>query len=256
MSSSHGTKDLYKVLKVGPNASKTQIKDAYRKLAMALHPDMHDGCENKTDQFKDLTEAYDTLSDHGKRTAYDSTPNGVGGVRGGQYNKNRRRPPPKDYRKVYTSRPPPGFNTFDRQRHFDMHYGDGMMHEAVDGARKRYERASKRFETQYHYQSPLGKGFTFDGFGQSDNSGNPYSKKPQGPEGQKTRAKGNPGKFEVEYEEGHYFDLGSTKLNESRRVVTRQETLKDRMEERKKNRIRRRGDPPKTYEEEGGCAIM
>lgn len=251
---SRGTKDFYKVLRVKPNATKTEIKDAYRKLAMALHPDRHDGCETKSDEFKALNEAYDTLSDRRRRDEYDG-----GGVNGngssGRYNKNRRKPPPQNYRRVYSPRPPPGFNTFDKKRHFDMHYGDGMMQEAVESARRRYEAASARFQSQYQYQSPLGKGFTFDGYG-SSHKGNPFSKKPQGPEGHKANAKGNPGEFRVEYEEAHYYDMGSTNLNQSSRVVSRSETIKGRMEERKKNRIRNRGDPPKSYEEEGGCVVM
>lgn len=44
------------------NATQTEIKEAYRKLAFTLHPDRHDGCEIKTNQFKNATEAYQTLS--------------------------------------------------------------------------------------------------------------------------------------------------------------------------------------------------
>lgn len=55
-------KDLYKVLKVPATASQNEIKDAYRKLALALHPDRHAGCEIKTSEFKTATDAYQTLS--------------------------------------------------------------------------------------------------------------------------------------------------------------------------------------------------
>ena len=56
----------------GRSASKKDIKDAYRKLALALHPDRHDGCDAKAEEFKALNEAYDTLSDMSKRSAYDT----------------------------------------------------------------------------------------------------------------------------------------------------------------------------------------
>ena len=44
------------------NATQNEIKDAYRKMAMAFHPDRHEGCEIKTDAFKEATEAYQVLS--------------------------------------------------------------------------------------------------------------------------------------------------------------------------------------------------
>ncbi len=43
-------------------ASQNEVKDAYRKLAMALHPDRHNGCEKKAGEFKKATEAYTVLS--------------------------------------------------------------------------------------------------------------------------------------------------------------------------------------------------
>ena len=42
-------------------ASKQEIKEAYRKIALALHPDRHDGCEKKAEEFKMAAEAYNTL---------------------------------------------------------------------------------------------------------------------------------------------------------------------------------------------------
>jgi len=44
------------------NATQNEIKDAYRKMAMILHPDRNDGCELKGDEFKNATEAYQVLS--------------------------------------------------------------------------------------------------------------------------------------------------------------------------------------------------
>ena len=71
MAARKGTKDFYKVLKVEKSASKADIKEAYRKLALALHPDRHDGCDMKAEEFKEVNEAYEVLKDDEKRAAFD-----------------------------------------------------------------------------------------------------------------------------------------------------------------------------------------
>lgn len=63
----------YLVLGVEPTATPEQIKKAYRQLARDLHPDRNGGDVTKTQRFKDVTAAYETLSDPMKRTAYDNT---------------------------------------------------------------------------------------------------------------------------------------------------------------------------------------
>jgi molecular chaperone DnaJ len=64
-------RDYYEVLGVEKNASKDQIKDAYRKLALQYHPDRNKepGAEDK---FKEISEAYAVLSDEQKRAQYDN----------------------------------------------------------------------------------------------------------------------------------------------------------------------------------------
>ena len=64
-------RDYYEVLGVQRNASKDQIKDAYRKLAMQFHPDRNKeiGAEEK---FKEISEAYAVLSDDQKRQQYNT----------------------------------------------------------------------------------------------------------------------------------------------------------------------------------------
>lgn len=63
--------DLYAVLGIEKWASKDEIKKAYRKQAMKYHPDRNDGDKTAESKFKEVNEAYSTLSDDSKRQQYD-----------------------------------------------------------------------------------------------------------------------------------------------------------------------------------------
>ncbi|XP_056610945.1 dnaJ homolog subfamily B member 2 isoform X1 [Triplophysa dalaica] len=64
--------DYYDVLGVSRNASQDDIKKAYRKLALRWHPDKNpDNKEEADSKFKEIAEAYEVLSDKGKREAFD-----------------------------------------------------------------------------------------------------------------------------------------------------------------------------------------
>jgi molecular chaperone DnaJ len=64
-------RDYYKVLDVARDASEADIKKAYRRLAMKLHPDRNPDDKAAEDQFKEAKEAYEVLSDAQKRAVYD-----------------------------------------------------------------------------------------------------------------------------------------------------------------------------------------
>ena len=65
-------KDYYEILGVNQKASAEEIREAYKKLAKAFHPDKHQGDTFFTDKFKSLQEAYNILSDTNKRRDYDN----------------------------------------------------------------------------------------------------------------------------------------------------------------------------------------
>jgi curved DNA-binding protein len=63
--------DYYHILGVDRNASETDIKKAYRKLARQYHPDINPGNKQAEAKFKEINEAYEVLSDKSKREKYD-----------------------------------------------------------------------------------------------------------------------------------------------------------------------------------------
>ncbi len=64
-------KDYYAVLGVGKGASQAEIKKAYRKLAQKHHPDANAGDAKSEEKFKEISGAYDVLSDSKKKAEYD-----------------------------------------------------------------------------------------------------------------------------------------------------------------------------------------
>ncbi|MGH3327087.1 MAG: molecular chaperone DnaJ [Streptomycetales bacterium] len=76
-------KDYYKTLGVPNDASAAEIKKAYRKLAREYHPDANKGKPEAEERFKEISEAYDILSDDKRRREYDEARSlfGTGGFR-------------------------------------------------------------------------------------------------------------------------------------------------------------------------------
>ena len=64
-------RDYYDVLGIGRGADEKEIKRAYRKLAKKYHPDINPGDKEAEQKFKELTEAYNVLSDSEKKKLYD-----------------------------------------------------------------------------------------------------------------------------------------------------------------------------------------
>src|SRR6266481_5131860 len=117
------TKDYYEVLGVKRGVADDEIKKAYRKLARKFHPDLNPGDKAAEEQFKQLQEAYDVLSEGENRKLYD------------QYGENWRAvkagagvpPPGWDGAQRRTGRQPPGgfdFGDFDFSGAGSFDFGD------------------------------------------------------------------------------------------------------------------------------------
>jgi molecular chaperone DnaJ len=82
--------DYYSILGVERSASADEIKKAYRKLAIIYHPDKNQGNKEAEEKFKEVSQAYEVLSDENKRRQYDQLGHDAftsrGGAGGGGFN--------------------------------------------------------------------------------------------------------------------------------------------------------------------------
>lgn len=134
-------KDYYKILGVSKSASSEEIKKAYRKLARKYHPDLNPGDKQAEQQFKEVNEAQEVLSDPEKRAKYDQY---------GQY-----------WQQVATGAPPGAGMGVD----FGQYGGfDDFINELLGrfgGAAGRNTGAGNR---TYTYRTGTGRPAGFDGF--------------------------------------------------------------------------------------------
>jgi molecular chaperone DnaJ len=83
-------RDYYEVLGVSKDAAETEIKKAYRKMALKYHPDKNEGDPAAEEKFKEAAEAYEVLSNNEKKARYDQFGHagmgGAGGFGGGGMN--------------------------------------------------------------------------------------------------------------------------------------------------------------------------
>ncbi|CAA0820829.1 DNAJ heat shock family protein [Striga hermonthica] len=99
--------DYYNILKVNRNASEDDLKKAYRRLARIWHPDKNANKHEAEAKFKQISEAYDVLSDPQKRQIYDLY--GEEGLKSGQFPP----PPPRGSRAAHGNQ---GFH-YNSQQH-------------------------------------------------------------------------------------------------------------------------------------------
>jgi molecular chaperone DnaJ len=133
-------RDYYEVLGIQKDASKDDIKKAYRRLAIQNHPDKNPGDKAAEERFKEATEAYEVLGDDQRRQAYDQFGfAGVEGMAGGG---------PQDFSGVFK-----GFEDIfggfgDFTNIFDSFFGGGGSSRARGGGGGR-ERASRGANLRY-----------------------------------------------------------------------------------------------------------
>ena len=91
--------DYYSLLKVSPGATAEDIKSAFRRLARKYHPDLNPNNPQTTEKFKEISEAYEILSDEQKRRRYDFD------RKTARYNKNKTSETPVSKKNNYKPKP-------------------------------------------------------------------------------------------------------------------------------------------------------
>ncbi|CAK5269473.1 unnamed protein product [Mycena citricolor] len=129
--------DYYKLLGIDKDADEAKIKSAYKKMALKWHPDRNGGSEQASQKFKEISEAFEVLSDKNKRAVYDQfgeeglknggpTPgqgggpgfSGFSGFSGGPSTQSR---PGASF--TFTSSGPGGFSASDPNTIFEQFFG-------------------------------------------------------------------------------------------------------------------------------------
>jgi molecular chaperone DnaJ len=134
-------RDYYEVLGIQKNASKDDIKKAYRKLAIQYHPDKNPGNKEAEEKFKEATEAYEILADDQKKAAYDQFGfAGVEGMAGG----------PQDFSQTFR-----GFEDIfgDFSGIFDTFFGSGGRRSSGGGSAR--QGANLRYDIEIPFKDAV-----------------------------------------------------------------------------------------------------
>lgn len=149
--------DYYRVLGVTRAASEAEIKKAYRKLALKWHPDKNpDNADESNRRFKEISEAYEVLSDERKRRVYDQY-----GKEGLSNGRGRRSAPDDDYDFGYPSFP---FTFRDPEEVFREFFGGspfGDLFAEINGHGHGHHRHGRRSHPSTSLTSSLFSPFGF-----------------------------------------------------------------------------------------------
>jgi len=156
-------KDYYKILGVPQEASEKDIKSAYYKLAKKYHPDLNAG--KQTNDFKEMTNAYDILSDPKKKQEYDAMRKGGFGSTEDSYYSNLYNNTNKNPGSQYS-----GFYR-DQKDYSNKNYSNTQDFE--EKIREQFKRSGfSNFYTKYQYKDPkTGEWKTY-----TNTQGNPFFK--------------------------------------------------------------------------------
>lgn len=141
--------DYYSALGIQKNASQEDIKKAYRKLAKKYHPDVNPGDKKAEENFKQVSEAYEVLSDPEKRKKYDTFGSATNFENGydfdpSKYGRNVRH----EYQTGDTGNHSDFFNMFFGGSGFDFDLGSIFGNRGASGMSKNYSNDGKDIETQ------------------------------------------------------------------------------------------------------------
>jgi len=172
--------------------------------------------------------------------------------------------PTPEYRKVYAPRPPPGFKVFDHELHFKMHYGNGILEQEIDRARRRALDAAERPSDEY--ESPLGKGFKYPTVSSSKNNPKSGSSTSTNTKGSWKTAKRRDKYDYAYYDEAVEDDSATAKAD---RALRQKQAVVQRMKERRRQRISNQKNNAndnvnasfqkftnRAHEQNSSCAIM
>ncbi|XP_044731469.1 dnaJ homolog subfamily B member 6-B isoform X1 [Chrysoperla carnea] len=141
--------DYYRVLEVSKGASTSEIKKAYRKLALKWHPDKNpDNPDEANKKFKEISEAYEVLSDESKRKLYD-----VNKQRRSQdrHHHNFTHQHQRPFRGFFESTSPFHRYFFDKKRRIYDQYGKEGLIGNTGGSRSRNSRYDEDYDVQFGY---------------------------------------------------------------------------------------------------------